>query len=321
MGRPAGRGRRNGDVSADASPAIEVIGLRKRYGAVQAVDGISFTVRRGEVFGMLGPNGAGKTTTVEIIEGLRPADSGRVTVLGLDVARQPRAVKERIGVQLQTPALLPRLTVRELVALVASFYRTARSPDEVIALVGLEESGDRLAGTLSGGQTQRLSLALALVNRPEIVFLDEPTTGLDPQARLSLWGLIERVRAEGTTVVLTTHYMEEAERLCDRVAIIDRGRIVALDAPRALIAAHFQETAITFRLAGVTPAELAGLSGVRQVHTENGEITLYTTDVPATMAALLALVRARGAPLEGLYVRGATLEDVFLKLTGRRLRE
>jgi ABC-2 type transport system ATP-binding protein len=245
MGRPAGRGRRNGDVSADASPAIEVIGLRKRYGAVQAVDGISFTVRRGEVFGMLGPNGAGKTTTVEIIEGLRPADSGRVTVLGLDVARQPRAVKERVGVQLQTPALLPRLTVRELVALFASFYRTARSPDEVIALVGLEESGDRLAGTLSGGQTQRLSLALALVNRPEIVFLDEPTTGLDPQARLSLWGLIERVRAEGTTVVLTTHYMEEAERLCDRVAIIDRGRIVALDAPRALIAAHFQETAIT----------------------------------------------------------------------------
>jgi ABC-2 type transport system ATP-binding protein len=308
-------------VSSDASPAIEVVDLRKRYGAVQAVDGISFTVRRGEVFGMLGPNGAGKTTTVEIIEGLRPADGGRVLVLGHDVARQPRAVKERIGVQLQTPALLPRLTVAELVALFASFYRTARSPDEVIALVGLEESRDRLAGTLSGGQTQRLSIALALVNRPDIVFLDEPTTGLDPQARVSLWDLIERVRAEGTTVVLTTHYMEEAERLCDRVAIVDRGRIVALDAPRALIAEHFQETAITFRLAGVTSAELAGLNGVRQVHTENGEITLYTTDVPATMAALLALVRAHNAPLEGLYVRGATLEDVFLKLTGRHLRE
>ncbi len=308
-------------MSADASPAIEVMDLHKRYGAVQAVDGISFTVRRGEVFGMLGPNGAGKTTTVEIIEGLRPADSGRVIVLGHDVARQPRAVKERVGVQLQTPALLPRLTVAELVALFASFYRSGRPADEVIALVGLEESRDRPAGTLSGGQAQRLSIALALVNRPEIVFLDEPTTGLDPQARVSLWDLIERVRAEGTTVVLTTHYMEEAERLCDRVAIVDRGRIVALDAPRALIAAHFQETAITFRLAGAAPAELAGLSGVRQVHTENGEVTLYTTDVPATMAALLALVREHGAPLEGLYVRGATLEDVFLKLTGRHLRE
>ncbi len=308
-------------MSTDASPAIEVVDLRKRYGAVQAVDGISFTVRRGEVFGMLGPNGAGKTTTVEIIEGLRPADGGRVIVLGHDVARRPRAVKERIGVQLQTPALLPRLTVVELVALFASFYRTARPPDEVIALVGLEESRDRPAGQLSGGQAQRLSIALALVNRPEIVFLDEPTTGLDPQARVSLWDLIERVRAEGTTVVLTTHYMEEAERLCDRVAIVDHGRIVALDAPRALIAAHFQETAITFRLPGVAPAELAGLSGVRQVHTENGEVTLYTTDVPATMAALLALVRAHSAPLEGLYVRGATLEDVFLKLTGRHLRE
>lgn len=308
-------------MSADDSPAIEVVDLRKRYGAVQAVDGVSFTVRRGEVFGMLGPNGAGKTTTVEIIEGLRPADSGRVTVLGYDVFRQAQAVKERIGVQLQTPALLPRLTVRELVELFASFYRAGRPPDEVIALVGLEDQRKRPAGALSGGQAQRLSLALALVNRPEIVFLDEPTTGLDPQARISLWGLIERVRAEGVTVVLTTHYMEEAERLCDRVAIIDRGRIVALDAPRTLIAAHFQETAITFRLPDATRDELLALSGVQTVHLNEDEVTLYTTDVPATMAALLALVRARNVPLEGLYVRGATLEDVFLKLTGRHLRE
>jgi ABC-2 type transport system ATP-binding protein len=301
--------------------AIDVHDLRKRYGAVRAVDGISFQVARGEVFGMLGPNGAGKTTTVEILEGLRPADGGRVTVLGYDVARQTRAVKERIGVQLQQPTLLPRLTVAELLHLFSSFYKRSRPVDELVGIVGLEESRNRLAGQLSGGQAQRLSVALALVNQPEIVFLDEPTTGLDPQARANLWDLIETIRAEGTTVLLTTHYMEEAERLCDRVAIVDHGRIVALDAPRRLIDANFSETAIIVRMRAAPVSELERLPGVSRVQTDEDEVTLYSGDVPATMAALLAFAQRRGQPLENLYVRGATLEDVFLQLTGRRLRE
>lgn len=302
-------------------PAIDVHDLRKRYGDVQAVDGISFQVARGEVFGMLGPNGAGKSTTVEIVEGLRTADAGRVTVLGYDVERQPRAVKERIGVQLQTPSLLPRLKVHELLDLFGSFFSRSRPVDDVVRLVGLEESRDRLAGTLSGGQAQRLSVALALVNDPEIVFLDEPTTGLDPQARANLWELVETIRDGGATVLLTTHYMEEAERLCDRVAIVDHGRIVALDTPRGLIEENFSETAVNFRMVNAPRAELERLAGVRRVETQGEEVTLSSGDVPATMTDLLALARARGDALESLYVRGATLEDVFLRLTGRRLRE
>jgi ABC-2 type transport system ATP-binding protein len=301
--------------------AIDAEDLRKRYGDVQAVDGISFSVARGEVFGMLGPNGAGKTTTVEIVEGLRAPDSGRVSVLGHDVAQHPRAVKERIGVQLQTPGLLPRLTVAEVLDLFGSFYAKARPADDLIALVGLEESRKRLAGALSGGQAQRLSVALALVNRPEIIFLDEPTTGLDPQARVNLWDVIATVRAEGATVMLTTHYMEEAERLCDRVAIVDHGRIVALDTPRQLIQANFDETAIIFRQPHADRQHLSRLAGVNRVTIEGDEVTLAAADVPAAMAALLDLARTRGAALENLHVRGPTLEDVFLKLTGRRLRE
>jgi ABC-2 type transport system ATP-binding protein len=305
----------------DVAPAIEVDGLRKRYGDLQAVDGISFRVERGEIFGMLGPNGAGKTTTVEIVEGLRTADAGRVTVLGHDISREPRAVKERIGVQLQTPSLLPRLTVVEVVELFGALFRRALPAGDVIRMVGLEESRRRLAGKLSGGQAQRLSIAIALVNDPEVVFLDEPTTGLDPQARANLWELIERIRAGGATVLLTTHYMEEAERLCDRVAIVDRGRIVAIDSPRALIEQHFSETAVSFRLPEPPGAELGRLAGVNRVATDGDEVTLYSADVPATMAALLGFARDHGRPLENLYVRGATLEDVFLRLTGHRLRD
>jgi ABC-2 type transport system ATP-binding protein len=308
-------------AAVDRDEAIQVDELRKRYGEVQAVDGLSFSVARGEVFGMLGPNGAGKTTTVEIIEGLRRPDSGRVRVLGYDVARSLGEIKQRIGVQLQQPTLLPRLTVIELLELFASFFRQSRPPRELIAEVELEESTNRLAGTLSGGQAQRLSIALALVNRPEIVFLDEPTTGLDPQARINLWELVERIRTGGATVLLTTHYMEEAERLCDRVAIINHGRIVALDSPRSLIQAHFSETAVIFRMAGAPRAELERLAGVRLVELDADEVTLYSEDVPATMAALLDFARGRGIGLESLYVRGATLEDVFLKVTGHRLRE
>jgi ABC-2 type transport system ATP-binding protein len=309
--------------------AIQVEDLRKRYGTVQAVDGVSFDVARGEVFGMLGPNGAGKTTTVEIVEGLRRADSGRVSVLGFDVAAQPLEVKERIGVQLQTPSLLPRLTVAESLSLFASFFARSRPVDELLHLVGLEESRNRLTGTLSGGQAQRLSIALALVNRPNIAFLDEPTTGLDPQARVNLWGLVESTREAGTTVLLTTHYMEEAERLCDRVAIIDHGRIVALDTPRRLIEASFSDTAIIFRPpargaiadAGGSDLDFGQLAGVSRTEHHGDTVTLYSRDVPATMAALLSIAREQGVALEDLHVRGATLEDVFLQLTGRRLRE
>lgn len=301
--------------------AIDVQDLRKRYGTVQAVDGVSFAVAHGEVFGMLGPNGAGKTTTVEIVEGLRPADSGRVTVLGRDVARQTQEVKQRIGVQLQQPALLPLLTVAEMLSLFASFFDQSRPVDDLVQMVGLEGSRDRQAGQLSGGQAQRLSVAMALVNRPEIIFLDEPTTGLDPQARANLWELIETVRAEGATVLLTTHYMEEAERLCDRIAIVDHGRIVALDTPRRLIDANFSETAVIFTMRAAPVPDLERLPGVQRVQMDEDEVTLSSADVPATMAALLAFTRDHGQPLENLHVRGATLEDVFLRLTGRRLRE
>lgn len=303
-------------------PVIEVQELVKRYGPLTAVDGISFTVDQGEVFGMLGPNGAGKTTTVEIIEGLTTADSGSVRVLGVDVRLAPRAVKERIGVQLQTPALYPRLTVWEVLDLFASFFRRAAPPDTLIKLLGLEESRDKLTKDLSGGQQQRLSVALALVNEPEVVFLDEPTTGLDPQARVALWGVIEQLRAEGRTVFLTTHYMEEAERLCDTVLIIDHGRIVALGRPRDLIAAHFQETALTFETAAALPeGGLQALPGVSSASIANGEVTVYTRMVPETAAGLLRLAGELGVELHNLSVRRATLEDVFLKLTGRRLRE
>ncbi|HZU76268.1 MAG TPA: ABC transporter ATP-binding protein, partial [Dehalococcoidia bacterium] len=302
----------------------------------------------GEIFGLLGPNGAGKTTTVEMIEGLREPDAGEVRVLGLDVRGRRDEVKQRIGVQLQTPSLFPRLTVLELLRLFATFYRRSQPPERLIAGFELQESSTKLVRQLSGGQQQRLSVALALINDPEVVFLDEPTSGLDPQARLNLWEVIGGLRERGKAVLLTTHYMEEAERLCDRVAIIDQGHIVALGSPRELIQAAFAESAITFRASGVDEGALAALPGITSVHAEGsrstgatprghaqgsaggaaqraqGDVTdwtLYSGDVPASMAALLAYAQARGVALEGLTVRGATLEDVFLKLTGRRLRD
>ncbi len=308
------------------SIVVEVRDLRKYYGEIKAVDGISFTVEQGEIFGMLGPNGAGKTTTVEIIEGLRQADSGQVTVLGLDVRRHPDAVKARIGVQLQTTALFPRLTVREVLNLFRSFFPQSREADELIAMVNLQEKANTLTRDLSGGQRQRLSVALALVNRPEIIFLDEPTTGLDPQARRSLWEVIEQVRSAGATVFLTTHYMEEAERLCDRVAVIDHGHIIALDSPEALIRTHFRERAVEFEINGQQAAslsleELEELPAVTQVRQDGKTITLYTNDVEVTLAALFEQGQRTGFQVDALHVRRATLEDVFLKLTGRRIRD
>ena len=301
---------------------IEVDGLFKSYGPIKAVDGISFVVKQGEVFGMLGPNGAGKTTTVEIIEGLRTPDSGRVTVLGIDALEDVRAVKERIGVQLQTPALFPALNVQEVINFFSSLYRKTIPTSEIIAMVALEESRKVLVKNLSGGQQQRLSVALAFVNDPDIVFLDEPTTGLDPQARRAMWEVIEAFRKRGKTIFLTTHYMEEAERLCDRVAIMDSGKIITLDSPEHMIEEHFNETAIQFKMER-SPGQdvLTHLAGVKSVALEEDEITLYSHDIPSTISALLDLTSGKSSELSDLFVRQATLEDVFLKLTGKRIRD
>jgi ABC-2 type transport system ATP-binding protein len=305
--------------------AIEVRELKKTYGTTRAVDGISFSVGRGEVFGMLGPNGAGKTTTTETLEGLRPPDSGMVRVLEMDVAREPQKIKERIGVQLQTTALYPRLTVREVLDLFATFYHGAtRTADELIGMMDLGDKQNTQSKDLSGGQRQRLSVALALINKPEILFLDEPTTGLDPQARRSLWEVIRKVNREGTTVFLTTHYMEEAQALCHRVAVVDGGRIIALDSPDALIHQSFRETAIEFDQKGPKAPEgtFRSLKGVtRPAVRENGHVTIYTENAALTLGGLTDLAEAGVLRFDDLHLRRATLEDVFLKLTGKRIRE
>ncbi len=303
---------------------IEVENLVKSYGTIKAVDDISFNVEPGEVFGMLGPNGAGKTTTVEIIEGLRTADSGRVTVLGMDVAKVPTRIKQKIGAQLQAPSLMPSLTVYELLDTFAGFYKHSLPIDDVVELLALTDSRKVLVKNLSGGQQQRLSVAIALINDPEIAFLDEPTTGLDPQARRGLWTVIEDMRNKSKTIFLTTHYMEEAERLCDRVAIMDHGKIIALDSPQELIRNYFEEKAIQFELEPPPPEiVLQTFPGTTNVAIDANEVVVYSNDIPATMSAILKYAEKVNltGQLKNLHVREATLEDVFLKLTGRRIRE
>jgi ABC-2 type transport system ATP-binding protein len=301
---------------------VEVANLRKSYGEIKAVNNISFSVAQGEIFGMLGPNGAGKTTTMEIVEGLRDADSGSVAVLGMDIKKHPRKVKSYVGVQLQATALYPRLTVREVLDLFGSFFPRHISAGKLIKMAGLEDSKGKRCINLSGGQQQRLSVALALVNNPRILFLDEPTTGLDPQSRRNIWRIIEAVRKAGKTVFLTTHYMEEAERLCDRVAVIDHGKIIATDRPDRLVSKHFEEQAIEFELdQPIGDDELGKVSGVTSALTEDGKTIIYSSAVPTTISGLLELARGKETELSNLHVRRATLEDVFLKLTGRRIRE
>jgi ABC-2 type transport system ATP-binding protein len=305
-----------------AGPAISVRGLTKRYGDIQAVAGIDFEVAAGEIFGLLGPNGAGKTTTVEILEGLRAPDAGEAKVLGLDAARDADALKPRIGVSLQTASMYPKLTVSELIDLFRSFYPRSRPTADLIEALGLGERKDARSADLSGGQRQRLAVALALVNDPELVFLDEPTTGLDPAARRSLWDLVRGLKADGRTVLLTTHYMEEAEILCDRLAIMDHGRILEMGTVDELIAKRFQERAVRFdRLEGISHDELAALPAVVDVKEDSEEVLLFTRDVGPTIGALLALAEGRGLEPKGLAIRRATLEDVFLDLTGRALRD
>lgn len=308
---------------ASGQPAITVEDLRKFYGKTKAVDGVSFTVGDGEIFGMLGPNGAGKSTTIEMIEGLRVADSGVVTVLGYQQPRDANAIKERIGIQLQTTALYPRLTVTEILDLFRSFYATRHTltNEELIRLVDLDEKRDTRSKQLSGGQKQRLSVALALINDPDLIFLDEPTTGMDPQARRALWDVVNELRKRGKTILLTTHYMEEAEQLCDRVAIVDHGKIIELGSPAELVRRYFSDIAIEFQDRSGSADAYRSLAGVSNASAEGGRVTLFSNDVPRTMAALLQRDTAGDGALRDLSVHSATLEDVFLKLTGRALRD
>jgi ABC-2 type transport system ATP-binding protein len=309
-------------MTQSGAPVIRVTDLKKYYGDVKAVDGVSFEVARGEVFGMLGPNGAGKTTTIEVLEGLRPPESGTVEVLGLDVCNHPQAIKERIGVQLQSVSLYPRLTVTELLDLFGSFFKHHLPTKQLIDAVDLGERADARSMNLSGGQQQRLSIALALVNDPELVFLDEPTTGLDPQARRSLWDLVKGLQEKGKSVMLTTHYMEEAAELCDRVAIMDHGHILEMGTVPELIGRRFKERAVFFDSSPALATEaLSKLGGVTRAAQEQGQTVLYSKDIPGTIGALLAMADQLSIEPRNLGIRQATLEDVFLDLTGRALRD
>jgi ABC-2 type transport system ATP-binding protein len=301
---------------------IRVRGLVKRYADITAVDGIDFEVRRGEVFGLLGPNGAGKTTTVEILEGLRAPDAGEAIVLGIDVATDPEPLKPRIGVSLQTASMYPKLTVVEIIDLFRSFYAHSRPTAELIDMLELGERRNARTKDLSGGQRQRLAVALALVNDPELIFLDEPTTGLDPAARRSLWDLIRGLKQAGRSVLLTTHYMEEAEILCDRLAIMDHGHILEMGTVDELISKRFKERAVRFdQIDGIDDTTLSALAAVTSVKHDDDAILLYSSDVAATVGALLALTERHGLEPQNLGIRRATLEDVFLDLTGRALRD
>ncbi len=304
-------------------PALRLKTLRKAYKDVVAVAGIDLEVHRGECFGLLGPNGAGKTTTIEICEGLTERDSGEVEILGLTWERDAKALRQRLGIQLQETQLADKLTVMETVRLFASFFHQGPAADEVIAQAQLTEKRDARVGGLSGGQKQRLALACALVGDPELLFLDEPTTGLDPQARRQLWDLIEQFKADGRTILLTTHYMDEAERLCDRVAIMDHGKVIALASPKELIASIGAEHIVEFAAPGSSEdnAVFAAIAGVRSVRRENGSVQLQVTELHHAVPALLAELARQGAALTELRTHSATLEDVFVTLTGRHLRD
>lgn len=301
---------------------IQVEGLRKRYGAVEALGGVSFEVREGEVFGLLGPNGAGKTTTVEILEGMRTADAGRATVCGLDPRTGGEALQRQIGAVLQSTALPDKLRVDEALALFASFYPRRRDLGGLLRRLGLAEKQRAFYSELSGGQKQRLALALALVHEPRVLFLDEPTAGLDPQVRREMYDIIAELRAEGKTILLTTHYIEEAERLADRVAIIDLGKLIALGTPAALRQRSAGASRIRLRLARpVEPERLARLEGVDTARQADGEYLLSSAQPTRSIVALVKMVEADGNELVSLEIAAPSLEDVFIELTGRRLRD
>ena len=304
--------------------ALDVCALHKRYGDVIAVNGLDLQVGMGECFGLLGPNGAGKTTTIEICEGLLEPDGGDVLVLGQRWSTDEAQLRQRLGVQLQETQFADKLTVAETVRLFQSFYRGGPTVDAIIARVQLDEKRGARVSALSGGQKQRLSIACALVGSPALIFLDEPTTGLDPQSRRQLWELVEQLRSTGTTIMLTTHYMDEAERLCDRIAIVDRGQVIALGTPRELIRSLGAEQVVECAVGDgetLPPAALAALPGVLRTRTDGALHTLQVTAAHATIPALLALIAQHAFTLTELRTHSPTLEDVFVSLTGRHLRE
>jgi ABC-2 type transport system ATP-binding protein len=303
-------------------PSVSVRELYKSYSGVRAVDGVSFEVPSGQVFGLLGPNGAGKTTTVEIVAGLRHPDEGQARVCGFDPITQAQEVKQRIGVAMQATPLPDRIRVREALTLFAAFYQWRTGIDELLTTVSLEEKAESQFRALSGGQQQRLAIALALVNDPSVIILDEPTAGLDPQARREVHRLIERLRDQGRTVILTTHYIEEAERLCDQVAVIDHGKIIALDSPRRIVAASNRYSRIEFSTASpIMPGSLRQIPFTEAVTDRNGSYALRTTDAPRAVVELIAWLDSGQHELLDLHITRPTLEDVFIELTGRRIRE
>lgn len=298
---------------------IEVKRITKKYGDFKAVDNISFAVMKGETFGILGPNGAGKTTTLEMIESLRSITRGKIMVDKFDVSRNPDSVKKIIGVQLQASTYFERLKLSELLNLFASFYHTKINAMKLLTEVGLEQKINSFVDNLSGGQKQRFSIASTLVNDPKIVFLDEPTTGLDPQARRNVWQLVAEIKAKGQTIVLTTHYMEEAEQLCDRIAIMDQGKIIDLDTPKALIRKHGSGSMVSFKTSKVIDEKLLKkIAKVKKVTTSGQRYELSSSNEMATLKDLLKLEKKY--QIKDISVRPSTLEDVFLNLTGKQLK-
>jgi ABC-2 type transport system ATP-binding protein len=296
----------------------------KSYGDIVAVNDVSFSIEEGEVFGLVGPNGAGKTTLIEMIESLREPDSGAIRVLGLNPADQADELKEKIGVQLQTTSIQPNIKVREAVKLFASLYRQPLGhPEELLKTLSLEDKADSRFRKLSGGQKQRVAIALALVNDPAVLFFDEITTGLDPQARRNMWGLVKDIKSQGKTIFLTTHYMEEAEELCDRVGIIDHGKIIALDTPKGLVSNLDAESKVLFKVEGreVADTEFAGLPAVSRVEKIEDGFVLYTKDENATLQELVRFADRQGFKLGNIRTEIPNLDDVFLAMTGRELRE
>jgi ABC-2 type transport system ATP-binding protein len=308
---------------ANGKAALRLRGLRKAYGDVVAVDGVDLDASAGECFALLGPHGAGKTTTIEICEGLLAPDAGTVELLGIDWASGARRLRQRLGVQLQETQLADKLTVEETLHLFRSFYERGPAVADVVAMVQLEEKTRARVGQLSGGQKQRLAIACALVGDPDLLFLDEPTTGLDPQARRQMWQLIEQFKRDGRTIILTTHYMDEAERLSDHVAVMDHGKIIALGTPRELIASIGADHVVEFATGGAAldVAIFESLKGVSRAHADNSGFQLQVTELHLAVPALLDELDGRGIELTELRTHSATLEDVFVTLTGRHLRE
>ena len=314
-----------------SAPPLLIRGLHKAFADVKAVDGIDLEVQRGECFGLLGPNGAGKTTTIEICEGLTDPDAGTVELLGLNWKSGSKELRQRIGIQLQETQFPDKLTVEETIRLFRSFFRNGMSVDESVKLAQLEEKRRSRVGGLSGGQKQRLAMATALVGDPELLFLDEPTTGLDPQARRHLWDLVEELKQAGRTIILTTHYMDEAERLCDRVAIMDHGKVIALGTPQQLIATLGGEDIVEFAVSAkdasrlhealLQPEHLTSIPGVQSHRVDDSLHQLSVSELHTAVPRIISAVEDQGLHLSEFRTHSATLEDVFVRLTGRKLRD